>query len=215
MAFHDVRFPVNIGRGAVGGPIRRTQVVELGSGAEERNASWADSRRRFDVSYGIRNADDLAVVVAFFEARSGRLYGFRFKDWSDFKSCLPSQIPGPSDQVLGNGDGTLRHFRLRKSYASGAQSYIRPIRRPVAGTVRVSVGGTEVTTGWTVDVATGILSFTVAPASGAVVRAGFEFDVPVRFDADELQVTLDFERKGSIDSITLVELREPDAPFPS
>ena len=90
MAFHEVRFPDNISRGARGGPERRTQIVELASGAEERNASWADSRRRYDVAYGIRRADDLAAVVAFFEARNGRLHGFRFKDWGDHKSCLPS-----------------------------------------------------------------------------------------------------------------------------
>ena len=101
MAFQEVRFPDNISRGARGGPERRTQIVELASGAEERNASWANSRRRYDVAYGIRRADDLAAVVAFFEARNGRLHGFRFKDWADFKSCLPSQTPGPADQPIG------------------------------------------------------------------------------------------------------------------
>ena len=89
MAFHEVRFPEAIGRGARGGPERRTQVVELASGDEERNASWANSRRRYDVSYGIRRADDLAAVVAFFEARNGRLHGFRFRDWSDYRSGPP------------------------------------------------------------------------------------------------------------------------------
>ena len=82
MAFHEVRFPDNISRGARGGPERRTQIVELASGDEERNASWANSRRRYDVAYGIRRADDLAAVVAFFEARNGRLYGFRYKEYT-------------------------------------------------------------------------------------------------------------------------------------
>lgn len=214
MAFHDVRFPVNIGRGARGGPMRRTQVVELGSGAEERNASWSDSRRRFDISYGIRNADDLATVVAFFEARNARLYGFRFKDWSDFKSCLPSATPEPEDQLLGTGDGTTESFRLRKRYQSGSTTWWRPIRRPVSGTIRVALGGVEQMSGWSVDLATGILTFTTAPGSGVSVRAGFEFDVPVRFEADELEVTLDAERRGTIDAIALIELRENDAAFP-
>ena len=100
MAFHEVRFPDNIGRGARGGPERRTQIVELASGDEERNASWANSRRRFDVAYGIRRADDLAAVVAFFEARNGRLHGFRFKDWADCKSGLPTGTQSPTDQPL-------------------------------------------------------------------------------------------------------------------
>ena len=101
MAFHEIRFPDNISRGARGGPERRTQVVELASGDEERNASWANSRRRYDVAYGIRRADDLAAVVAFFEARNGRLYGFRTKDWADYKSSLPSQAISPTDQQIG------------------------------------------------------------------------------------------------------------------
>ena len=101
MAFHEVRFPDNISRGARGGPERRTQIVELASGDEERNASWANSRRRYDVAYGIRRADDLAAVVAFFEARNGRLYGYRFKDWADYKSCTPSQTPSATDQAIG------------------------------------------------------------------------------------------------------------------
>lgn len=214
MAFHDVRFPENIARGARGGPVRRTQVVELDSGLDERNASWAASRRRFDVAYGIRRADDLAVVVAFFEARNGRLYGFRFKDWSDYKSSVPSAAPGPLDQLIETGNGTQRHFRLRKRYGSGGVTWWRAIRRPVTGTVRVALAGLEVGAGWSIDHATGILSFSTAPAAGVEIRAGFEFDVPVRFDSDEIDVSLSTERQGSIDSIVLIELRELDAPFP-
>ena len=105
MAFHEVRFPDDISRGARGGPERRTQVVELASGDEERNASWANSRRRYDAAYGIRRADDLAAVIAFFEARNGRLHGFRWKDWGDYRSGLPSAPVTPIDQALGTGDG--------------------------------------------------------------------------------------------------------------
>ncbi len=108
MAFHEVRFPDDISRGARGGPERRTQVVELASGDEERNASWANSRRRYDAAYGIRRADDLAAVVAFFEARNGRLHGFRWKDWGDHRSGLPSAPVTPIDQALGTGDGDDR-----------------------------------------------------------------------------------------------------------
>ena len=207
MAFHDVRFPDNIARGARGGPERRTQVVELASGDEERNASWANSRRRFDVAYGIRRADDLAAVVAFFEARNGRLHGFRFKDWADYKSGLPSQTPGPQDQVIGEGDGSTTVFQLVKRYASGSQSWTRAIAKPVAGTVRVALDGAEQASGWSVDPTSGTLTFDTAPASGVAITAGFEFDVPVRFDTDTLDVTLDIERLGSITSIPLLEIR--------
>ncbi len=207
MAFHEVRFPDNISRGARGGPERRTQVVELASGDEERNASWADSRRRYDVAYGIRRADDLAVVVAFFEARNGRLHGFRYKDWADFKSALPSQAITATDQQIGTGTGSLQTFQLAKRYTSGAQTWVRTIAKPVAGTIRVALGMAEQLSGWTVDTTTGVVTFTTAPAGGVIVRAGFEFDVPVRFDSDTLDVTLDFERLGSITAIPLLEIR--------
>lgn len=207
MAFHEVQFPVNIGRGARGGPKRKTQVVTLASGDEERNASWANSRRRYDVSYGLRRADDLAQVVAFFEARNGMLYGFRFKDWSDYKSCLPSQLPSSADQHIGNGASGRTQWQLRKRYASSLWGVYRDITKPVAGTVLVEVNGTPMASGWSVDETTGILTFATAPADGATIRAGFEFDVPVRFDTDALDVTLDFERLGTITSIPLIEVR--------
>jgi uncharacterized protein (TIGR02217 family) len=207
MAFHEVRFPDNISRGARGGPQRRTQIVELASGNEERNASWANSRRRYDVTYGIRRADDLAAVVAFFEARNGRLHGFRYKDWADYKSSLPSQPVTPTDQQIGTGNGALKNFPLAKRYISGAQSWTRTIAKPVAGTVRVALGMVEQMSGWAVDTSTGVVTFTTAPANGVIIRAGFEFDVPVRFDTDVLDVTLDIERLGSITSIPLLEIR--------
>ena len=207
MTFHEERFPDNISRGARGGPERRTQIVELASGDEERNASWANSRRRYDVAYGIRRADDLAAVVAFFEARNGRLHGFRYKDWADYKSALPSQAINATDQQIGTGTGSLQTFQLAKRYASGGQTWVRTIAKPVAGTVRVALGMVEQLSGWTLDATTGVITFTTAPTAGVIVRAGFEFDVPVRFDSDTLDVTLDFERLGSITSIPLLEIR--------
>jgi uncharacterized protein (TIGR02217 family) len=215
MAFHDIRFPDNISRGARGGPERRTQIVTLASGDEERNASWANSRRRYDVAYGIRRADDLAAVVAFFEARNGRLHGFRFKDWADYKSCLPSQTITPLDQSIGTGNGTTTAFQLVKRYTSGGQTWVRAISRPVGGTVRIALGLTEQTSGWTLDAATGVLTFATAPSNGVVIRAGFQFDVPVRFDTDLLDVTLDVERLGSITSIPLIEIRQRGPALPS
>jgi len=207
MAFHEDRFPDNISRGARGGPERRTQIVELASGDEERNASWANSRRRYDVAYGIRRADELAAVVAFFEARNGRLYGFRYKDWADYKSGLPSQPVTPTDQLIGTGDGIVTSFALLKHYTSGAQAWTRTIAKPVAGSVRLALDGVEQMSRWSVDTTTGVVSFDSAPGAGVVISAGFDFDVPVRFDTDTLDVTLDIERLGSITSIPLLEIR--------
>ena len=207
MAFDEVRFPDNISRGARGGPERRTRIVELASGREERNTPWAGSRRRYDASYGIRRADDLAAVIAFYEARLARLRGFRWKDWADYKSCQPSATVAATDQLIGQGDGTTTAFQLSKTYSSGLQSYVRTINKPVAGTVLIAVGGIAQSSGWSVDTATGIVTFSAPPTAGASVTAGFEFDVPVRFDSDLLDVTLDIEHLGSIASIPLVEIR--------
>ena len=207
MAFHEIRFPDNISRGARGGPERRTQIVELASGDEERNASWANSRRRYDAAYGIRRADDLAVVVAFFEARNGRLYGFRWKDWGDYKSCPPSDMAAPTDQTIGTGDGTTTVFQLVKAYSSGAQTWMRTITKPVVGTLSVALDGVVQVSGWSVDTTNGQIAFAAAPANGSAITAGFEFDVPVRFNTDQLDVTHDIERLGSITSIPLIEVR--------
>lgn len=209
MTFHEVRFPDNISRGARGGPERRTQIVELASGDEERNASWANSRRRYDAAYGVRRADDLAAVVAFFEARNGRLHGFRWKDWGDYKSCLPSGSPAPTDQAIGagDGDGAATVFQLVKAYTSGAQTWTRAITKPVAGTVTVAIDGVAQASGWSAEISTGLITFTTAPAAGTAITAGFEFDVPVRFDTDQLDVTHDLEHLGSITSIPLIEVR--------
>src|SRR5687768_15628591 len=141
MSFHEVRFPAALSVGSTGGPERRTEIVSLSNGFEERNSPWAHSRRRYDAGLGVRSLDDLAEVVAFFEARHGQLHGFRWKDWTDFKSCAPSATPGPLDQPLGTGDGATRVFALAKTYASGGQAYRRPVKKPVAGTVKVAVAG--------------------------------------------------------------------------
>ena len=173
-AFHEVRFPDDISRGVLGGPGRRTDIVTLVSGFEERNAAQAHSKRRYDAAYGIRRADDMAAVVAFWEARLGQLHGFRWKDWSDHKSCLPSQAPSATDQLLGDGDGSATAFQLVKHYSSGPTAYVRPIRKPVAGTVRVALGGVAQASGWSLDPATGMVSFASPPAAGQAVTAGFE-----------------------------------------
>jgi uncharacterized protein (TIGR02217 family) len=207
MAFHEVRFPTGIAFGSSGGPQRKTEIVTLGSGFEERNAVWANSRRRYDVGYGVKSLDDLHIVIAFFEARMGRLYGFRFKDFSDFKSCAPNAVLTPTDQTIGTGNGTATQFQLAKVYASGAGSWTRTIKKPVAGTVRVALNGVEQMSGWSVDATTGVVTFTSAPGSGVAVTAGFEFDVPVRFDTDALSVNLESFRAGEIPAIPIVEIR--------
>jgi uncharacterized protein (TIGR02217 family) len=209
MNFHDVRFPAALSVGSSGGPERRTEIVSLKNGFEERNSPWAHSRRRYDAGLGVRSLDDLAELVAFFEARHGQLHGFRWKDWTDFKSCRPSGTVAALDQAIGTGDGAATVFGLAKAYASGTQAYSRPIAKPVPGTVRVAVAGVELASGadFTVDHAAGQVHLAVAPPAGAAITAGFEFDVPVRFDTDRIDASLAGFAAGEIPSVPVVEVR--------
>jgi uncharacterized protein (TIGR02217 family) len=204
--FHEVRFPLALSFGSSGGPERRTEIVTLGSGFEERNAVWAQSRRRWDAGFGLRSLDDVHALIAFFEARMGRLYGFRWRDWTDWKSCAPSATPAPTDCQIGVGDGVRTSFALAKTYASGPARHLRPITKPVGETVRVAVGGVEAH-GFAVDEATGVVTFGSAPALGARVTAGFEFDTPARFDTDRIEVNLAAFEAGSIPSVPVIEVK--------
>lgn len=204
--FHEIRFPTAIAFHSHGGPERKTEIVTLGSGYEERNGVWAASRRRYDVGYGVRSLDDIHTVIGFFEARMGRLYGFRFKDFLDFKSAAPSHAITPLDQAIGTGDGKTKAFALTKTYSSGPARFSRSITKPVAGTVRVAVAGTE-QSGFSLDATSGLITFTAAPPSGAAITAGFEFDVPVRFDSDSLSINLAGFQAGEIPAIKMVEIR--------
>ncbi|RKQ95254.1 DUF2460 domain-containing protein [Maricaulis maris] len=204
--FHEIRFPFSVSIGASGGPERRTQIVPLLSGREQRNTPWADSRRRYDAGPGVRSLADIHTLIEFFEARRGPLHGFRFRDPFDNRSAAPDQAPSPTDQILGNGDGATTIFQLVKSYASGGESWTRIIEKPVDGSVLVALDGVA-TSDFVVDPATGLVTLASPPASDVVVTAGFAFDVPVRFDADRLDLALDEPGAASALSIPLIEIR--------
>jgi uncharacterized protein (TIGR02217 family) len=211
MSFHETRFPTAISRAAHGGPERRTDVVVLGSGAEERNARWADSRRAYNAGWGVKSLNDLHAVIAFFEERRGRLHGFRWRDPADYRSCPPETAPTALDQQIGTGDGTTSIFQLVKSYGTPLNPYLRSIRKPVEGTVLIAVDAVVQTpvTAYTADPNSGLVVFLAGhiPAADAIVTAGFEFDVPVRFDTDKLEVSIQGFRHGAIPSIPIVEIR--------
>ena len=205
-AFHEIRFPTNIAFGSSGGPERRTEVVTLGSGGERRNARWAQSRRRYDAGYGVRSLADLHQVIAFFEERRGKLFGFRWRDRADDGSAPPGTEPTATDQRLGIADGEATVFALRKTYGALHAPYERAITKPVDGSVLVAIDGVPVED-FVVDPATGLVTLAAAPAEDAVVTAGFRFDVPVRFDTDQLVINLAAFEAGEIPSIPIVEIQ--------
>ena len=208
--FHEVLFPIDVALGASGGPERVTEVVTTASGREERNTRQADSRRRWDAGFGVRTLAALSQVVAFFEERRGRLYGFRWRDRLDHSSGLPGAAPSALDQFLGIGDGTRRAFPLAKTYGLLHAPYARPISKPVAGSVRVAVDGIEAAAeAFSANESSGLVTFAegAAPGVGAAVTAGFLFDVPVRFDTDFLEVNLSAFAAGDIPRIPVIEIR--------
>lgn len=198
--FHEVNLPMPLALSASGGPERRVEVVPLAGGGEARNAVWAGSRRRWEIGSAVTRMDSLQALVVFFEARGGRLHGFRFRDRLDHGSGLPGADVTPMDQVIGVGDGVTVRFDLVKSYAD----WLRRIWKPVPGTVRVAVDGAE--TAASVDTATGTITLAEPPAAGAAITAGFEFDCPVRFDTDRLDVNLEAFGAGRVVRVPLVEL---------
>lgn len=205
-AFDDVLYPLAPGRDVSASPEFATTVAVTASGHERRNTLWSDARMGYDVGPGIRSEAELSVLLQFFRARRGAARAFRFADPFDFSSNAMTGEPAPVDQLLGTGDGMTCAFPLVKRYGGDGEAQVRRITRPRSGTVSVSVNGTAVT-GWTLE-SGGVVVFAQAPPEGAEVRAGFLFDVPVRFAEDRLTVAGAAFAAGEAPSVPLVEVRE-------
>ncbi|MEM9668826.1 MAG: DUF2460 domain-containing protein [Pseudomonadota bacterium] len=200
--FHDVTLPMSIAFGAQGGPERRTEIVALASGREVRNGLWSGSRRRWELAGSASKLGDLNKLIEFFEARRGRLHGFRFRDIIDDRSTAPGEMPSATDVVIGEGDGSKPVFELIKYYGDT----IRRIWKPVSGSVRVAIDGVETAEGVSINTNSGEVRFVSAPSIGAVISAGFVFDVPVRFDSDRIETSLDGFGAGRAVQVPIIEL---------
>jgi uncharacterized protein (TIGR02217 family) len=223
VSFHDVRLNVDVEQGAKGGPMFHTTILPALSGEETRNQDWQYGRMTWDISYGMRNrapnASDSGQgyysIVSFFYARAGRTYGFRFKDWTDFTSGdatagIDFTIPA-NRAIIGTGDGSNKIFQITKTYTDGTFNYVRKITRPVAGTVVIYKAGVlqtnpaNYTLGGTGN---SVVTFVAAPAGAASIEAGYQFDVPVRFDVDALDMEVTMYDAIKISGLKIVELKE-------
>lgn len=214
-SFHEVQFPTDISTGAVGGPEFKTTVLTLGSGDEKRNVEWSLTRYQGNIGTGLRRREDFEEFQKFFYARMGRAYGFRFKDWSDFQIIEQQFTVG--DGVVEMVGGTA--FQIYKQYLSGDYLFIRPILKPVAtpeqGTEVVKVNGVAQTLSaspgagnYLVDRTTGILTFGAPLVDGDEVEITYmEFDIPVRFDIDKLDMNMAAYEAGQWLNIPIVELK--------
>lgn len=206
-AFDDVLYPLPLGRSAAVSPEFSTSIAVTSSGHERRNSLWSDARIHFDVGPGIRSEDELSELIGFFRARRGPARGFRIADPFDFSSNAMTKQPTARDQLIGTGDGNTADFPLIKFYGDEYPQK-RFITRPRADSVRVSVNG-KLVSDWELKEG-GTIRFNTAPANGTRIRAGFLFDVPVRFAEDRIDVSgVNFEA-GEAPSIPLVEIRESE-----
>ena len=206
LPFDDLPYPLALGRDAMVSPEFSTSVAVTASGFERRNSLWSNARLRFDVGPGIRSEAELGLLLAFFRARRGAARGFRLRDPTDFSSNAMTSPPTAADQLLGTGDGLRADFPLLKAYGSGDAAQLRRITRPHAASILVSLDSAA-STAWTL-IEGGVIRFTAPPAAGKAVRAGFTFDVPVRFAEDKLEVTGAVFAAGEAPSVPVIEVRE-------
>lgn len=205
--FHNIRFPLALAFGASGGPSRISEITQLASGGERRNTPHANSRRRYNAGAGIKTLDELHELISFFEARMGQLHSFRFRDPLDFKSCKPSESPSATDQIIGIGYGEAAQFQLVKIYEDEAGRYDRDITKPVPGSLVMAFNGNDISPDeFTLNALTGQVTFNAPPSLGTVLSAGFEFDVQVRFDTDQLDLALEAFGAGQAANIALIEV---------
>ncbi|MEE9432792.1 MAG: DUF2460 domain-containing protein [Sphingorhabdus sp.] len=205
-AFDDVVFPLEIGRQASALAQFSTNIVATLSGHESRNSDWADARQSYDVSPGIRSESEVGILLDFFRARHGSAKGFRFRDPFEHSSSAMTGTPGTGDQEIGVGDGVQTEFALIKQYGAGDERQMRRITRPVTDSAVIAIDGIPAS-GWTLG-EQGIIIFETAPEEGALVTAGFLFDVPVRFAEDLIEINRATFLAGEIPSVALIEVRE-------
>lgn len=236
MGFHDVQFPLDASYGSQGGDGWNTGIVELDSGSEERVARWSGPKRGYDVAYSVKTRTILRTVLDFFNARNGAANTFRFRDWMDYASTGDGGVPSISgvtlsgagsgttaltnaDQQIGTGTGTQVDFQLKKTYTSGANTYVRNITKPVSTGFLLSLdsGGGPVnqTSGFSLNTSTGVVTFTTAPGAGVLVRAGFLFDVHARFsdETDKRGIRWRFVEGDQVEADSIVVQEVPDGPL--
>jgi uncharacterized protein (TIGR02217 family) len=210
-SFHEVQFPHNFALGARGGPSFNTAVSITSSGFEGRNVNWSRDRGKWNVGHVPRERAEMDILIAFFRARYGRAYGFRMRDKIDY------QITGAT---IGIGDNAVLAFQLVKQYSSGGFTYTRNLTKPVTAsvvdatgntvlnTVKIYFDGTLQSSGYTIATDTGLVTFLAPPTTGVVITADAEFDIPVRFDTDQMDIEVVTPTLFSWPSLGIIELRQ-------
>lgn len=199
-------FPTDISFGRPGGPEYLTDVVVLESGHEQRNAYWSEPRYSWDVGYGVRKIENIYALLEFFHACKGRAKPFRFKDWLDYRSCNVYDTPAFDDVSLGAATAGQTEFQLIKTYPESPYSTTIDIIKPKGDSIKIGEDGLEVTSGWTINEATGIITRGTPLAGGEAITWGGEFYRKCRFDTDKLNHSFEAWRAGGVE-VPVVHLR--------
>lgn len=198
MAYIDAYLQPCPGYGWEGGPTFRTQIVELKSGRERRNAEWARTRHKFTAPFNNISKVAYQNIKQMHLVCRGMLHAFRFRDELDFTA---------SNDLFGVGDGAEREFQLSKISTLDGVSYVREVFA-LGGTPTITINGAP-TTAFAVNTRTGRVVFDAAPANGAALRWSGTFDIWVRFATDDLPFSID-----NVDavngSVSLLEVAPPD-----
>ena len=196
MSFLEIRFPDSISFNSSTILEFNTTIITSKNGKEYRNVNWNNNKMKFNIVNGIKTKTELDEVIKFFRNVKGKAYGFRFKDWTDFSA---------TNQQIGIGDKETKEFQLIKTYTINGNTYTRKIKKPVISTIKVFLDGIE-TNDFSIDLTNGLITFEVAPSDTTIITANFEFDDPVRFNSDLLEVSLNSLSSGKINNLELIEI---------
>lgn len=193
--FSELRFPEHLSLCAIGGPMFNTIINTTTNGCEQRNILSLKAKHKFNVSPAIRDQNDLSTLIAFFKIHKGKAVGFRFKDWTDYKI---------NDELLAIGDGMASTFQIKKTYSFNGVTDERSITKIVEGSVSLRVESNSIYN-FDVDYNTGIITLHSPLEDSQKLYIDCEFDVPVRFDVDEVYINPEVTNKASCD-IYLIEI---------
>lgn len=197
MSFLEIRFPESIAFNSSSILEFNTTIIKAKNGYEQRNINWNSNKMKFNIINGIKTKTELDELITFFRNVKGAGYGFRFKDFTDYQA---------ENQYIGVGNGETKEFQLIKAYrVSDNIVYYRKITKPVISTVRVFINDIE-SKDFNIDLTTGLITLNTAPEIDSTIKANFEFDVPVRFENDIMEITMNSINSGNIKDITLIEI---------
>lgn len=196
--FYEIRFPESISIKSTTSINFNTNITSSKNGKEKRIINRSESIMVYDIVSGVKSKQDIEEVTKLFRLVKGRAIGFRYKDWLDYSAI---------NQQIDIGDGEKTKFQLIKTYTdlNSKNKYIREIKKPVENTVKISLDNIP-NKSFSVDYTNGNIIFKETPANSTIITASFEFDVPVRFDSDELEISLDSLNSGKIKDIRLIEI---------